>query len=116
MREFVIENEDEDDNGELTLKAEMRREMIGKLAQEWNKYNTLIERMRWIDEDREDEDSKDEYYVEVNKRACLNHERMVVIEELLSELGARMMRPYEHWNEDERYMEYMETRYDNDPW
>jgi len=40
--------------------------------------------------------------------------RMNVIEELLHDLGARMMRPYEHWNEDERYMEYMETRYDND--
>ena len=24
-------------------------------------------------------------------------------------LGARMMRPYEHWNEDEQYMQYMES-------
>lgn len=31
-----------------------------------------------------------------------------VIETMLHNLGARMMRPYEHWNEDERYMEYME--------
>jgi hypothetical protein len=31
-----------------------------------------------------------------------------VIERHLHELGARMMRPYEHWNEDERYMQYME--------
>lgn len=36
------------------------------------------------------------------------------VEDILGELGARMMRPYEHWNEDERYMEYMETRYDYD--
>jgi hypothetical protein len=43
-----------------------------------------------------------------------NVTRLHVIEELLHELGARMMRPYEHWNEEERYMEYMETRYDND--
>ena len=35
------------------------------------------------------------------------------IEEMLLELGARMARPYEHWNEDERYMEYMENRYDS---
>lgn len=35
------------------------------------------------------------------------------IEELLEQLGVRMMRPYEHWNEEERYMEYMETRYDS---
>ncbi len=31
-----------------------------------------------------------------------------VVEEMLEKMGARMMRPYEHWNEDERYMEYME--------
>lgn len=43
-----------------------------------------------------------------------NATRLNVIEELLHELGARMMRPYEHWNEEERYMEYMETRYDNE--
>jgi hypothetical protein len=36
-----------------------------------------------------------------------------LIEDKLAAIGARMMRPYEHWNEDERYMEYMETRYDN---
>ena len=30
---------------------------------------------------------------------------------MLHGLGARLMRPYEHWNEDERYMEYMENRY-----
>jgi hypothetical protein len=29
-------------------------------------------------------------------------------EDKLQAIGARMMRPYEHWNEDERYMEYME--------
>jgi hypothetical protein len=31
-----------------------------------------------------------------------------IIEAKLHSMGARMMRPYEHWNEDERYMEYME--------
>lgn len=39
---------------------------------------------------------------------------MELIEEQMAALGARMMRPYEHWNEDERYMEYMENRYDYD--
>lgn len=34
------------------------------------------------------------------------------IEDALFAHGARMMRPYEHWNEDERYMQYMESRYD----
>ena len=31
-----------------------------------------------------------------------------IIERILAEVGARMMRPYEHWNEDERLMEWME--------
>ena len=31
-----------------------------------------------------------------------------LIEDKLQRLGARMMRPYEHWNEDESYVEYME--------
>jgi hypothetical protein len=31
-----------------------------------------------------------------------------LIEDKLSAIGARMMRPYEHWNEDESYMQYME--------
>ena len=31
-----------------------------------------------------------------------------LVEDKLEQLGARMMRPYEHWNEDESYVEYME--------
>jgi len=31
-----------------------------------------------------------------------------IIEEKLARLGARMMRPYEHWNEDEQYMQDIE--------
>jgi hypothetical protein len=31
-----------------------------------------------------------------------------LIEDKLAALGARMMRPYEHWNEDERLVEYLE--------
>ena len=34
--------------------------------------------------------------------------RMELIESELEHLGVRKMRPYEHWNEDERYMQYME--------
>jgi hypothetical protein len=34
--------------------------------------------------------------------------RMQLIEAELQGFGARKMRPYEHWNEDERYMAYME--------
>ena len=45
------------------------------------------------------------------RRAAAQAERdleIELIEDKLAALGARMMRPYEHWNEDERYMEYME--------
>ena len=35
-----------------------------------------------------------------------------IVEEKLARLGARMARPYEHWNEDERLMEYMERERD----
>lgn len=31
-----------------------------------------------------------------------------IVEEKLQRLGVRMNRPYEHWNEDEKYVEYME--------
>jgi hypothetical protein len=65
-----------------------------------------------IDEVREK--ASGEYYQELKKKDNEIYLRKQVIEELLSELGARMARPYEHWNEEERYMEYMETRYDNE--
>lgn len=32
-----------------------------------------------------------------------------LIEDKLEKIGARMMRPYEHWNEDEQYIQYMES-------
>lgn len=38
----------------------------------------------------------------------LEQAQIDLIETKLSELGARMMRPYEHWNEDERLVAYME--------
>jgi hypothetical protein len=60
------------------------------------------------------EDAKNQYWDRLNLEENKDSMRMEVIEELLSELGARMMRPYEHWNEEERYMEYMENRYSNE--
>jgi hypothetical protein len=34
--------------------------------------------------------------------------QLAFIEDKLASVGARMMRPYEHWNEDEAYMQYQE--------
>lgn len=47
---------------------------------------------------------------DVNRRAAEEMKRAQVefIEAQVYEAGARIMRPYEHWNEDERYMEYAE--------
>ena len=39
---------------------------------------------------------------------------MEAAEELLGRLGARMMRPYEHWNEEESRIQWLETRHEND--
>jgi len=148
MRGFVMNGEYDEETGEETMKSKIRREMVSKLASEWNEYHDKIERRGWIsDEELYDEQDylaeqvddiayeaeheakeknpsitkeelsiirqkvTDDFYEGVNKRARINHERIEVIEELLYELGARMMRPYEHWNEEERYMEYMENRY-----
>lgn len=44
-------------------------------------------------------------------RMKMHEAQLDVLHEELNRLGARMMRAYEHWNEDERYMEYMENRY-----
>jgi hypothetical protein len=41
-------------------------------------------------------------------RAAQENAEIEVLEEELARLGARLARPYEHWNEDEKLMEYME--------
>jgi hypothetical protein len=60
--------------------------------------------------------AEDSFYEEISRKDQEIYTRKQVIEELLSELGARMARPYEHWNEMESYMEYEENRYDNQDW
>lgn len=42
------------------------------------------------------------------ERVAYRQMELEVVEEMLERYGARMMRPYEHWNEDEQYMEWME--------
>ena len=39
--------------------------------------------------------------------------RLEIVERMLAHHGARIMRPYEHWNEEERLVEYLETRRDH---
>jgi hypothetical protein len=67
------------------------------------------------------EDGKKEYdalvdaeYEKLDKKdEEIFHEKHAV-EEILATLGARMMRPYEHWNEEEQYMEWAERDRDYD--
>jgi hypothetical protein len=54
---------------------------------------------------------RQEYWNQVNEEDNKIYLRQEAIEEMLFDLGARMMRPYEHCNEDERYLEYMENRW-----
>lgn len=53
-----------------------------------------------------------EYIKEMlKKQAAIEADRNLeieLVEDKLAAIGARMMRPYEHWNEDERYMEWSE--------
>ena len=68
------------------------------------------------------EDDEPEYETEEESDAAkavaqLQHSiedsKLNMLYESLHKLGARMMRPYEHHNEDERMIEYLETRYDS---
>lgn len=90
--------------------AEMCQESVYEAVEEAKDKNPGItkEELRDIRQAAEDK-----FYEEISKKDQEIYLRRNVIEELLSELGARMARPYEHWNEMESYMEYQENRYDN---
>lgn len=57
---------------------------------------------------------RDEILDEFDKQRVQETEKLLLeqqtIERMLYGLGARLRRPYEHWNEEERYMEFMENR------
>ena len=48
------------------------------------------------------------------RRSRITHRelKLEIVEKMLEKVGARPMRPYEHWNEQEREVEYLENRYD----
>ena len=150
MRGYVIERDEESEDSESDLKAEIREQMIQKLASEWNLIHSQIEQRSWRSREERYEEAdylaglaedyafhkvekaleanpnlteseqseirqkaEDDFYQDQKKKENEIYLRKQVVEELLSELGARMARPYEHWNEEEAYIEYMETRYDS---
>jgi hypothetical protein len=150
MRGYVLERDEDEEDSESDLKAEIREQMIAKLAGEWNIIHRQIEERSWRSREERYEEAdylagladdyachkvdqaleanpnlteseqaelrqqvEDEFYQDQKKKENEIYLRKQVVEELLSELGARMARPYEHWNEEEKYIEYMETRYDS---
>ena len=113
-----------DENTERTDEEYERLEpLLNDLAAQWSQLHNAEEqrgfrRMAAIEDgdydEPEPEDEADAYRMQqLDALRYRQHEaQMEVIEAALEEHGARMMRPYEHWNEDERYMAYMESRYD----
>lgn len=89
------------------------------LARKWSVIHDTSERAHFqrmsdIEEGYSDYDWEPEEQAFWQAQQNLNNElervQLEVIENRIYELGARMMRPYEHWNEDEKYMSYMENR------
>lgn len=92
--------------------------ILDELAARWSSIMSSIEQRGWdrqaayedgdpgpyFDTDEEEQEFKETQ----QEREELDMLRLEGIESELSHFGARMMRPYEHWNEDEKYMEYME--------
>jgi hypothetical protein len=94
---------------------------LNELMAEWSHIQTEIEhegfarQAAYEDGDGPDFDTDEEYeeYKQTQRnRSQRKQAKLDIIEGLLASHGARVMRPYEHWNEDERYMEYQENRYD----
>jgi hypothetical protein len=112
------------DNVELTDdEMDRRTPAIDDLAQRWNAiHNTREERYfrrqaayenpGEYDEPDFDSDGEAEAFNlrrQVASDLEFDHEEAILRK--MEELGARMMRPYEHWNEDERLMSYLERDY-----
>jgi len=96
---------------------EKQRPFLDSLAQQWSALTEAEEQRGFIRQaDFEDGDGYEpetDEEVEAIKaneliRRRLHDAQVSAIEQLLFEKGARMMRPYEHWNEDEERMQYLE--------
>lgn len=108
-----------DENAERSDEEYERLSVVNdELARQWSALYDEEEQRRFRRQaDAEDgfndydfEDEEDERRHRAQERiATARHDaQLAAIEGMLEENGARMMRPYEHWNEDERYMQYME--------
>lgn len=116
-----------DDNSEVSdEQMDTLTPTLDALANEWTAITREIEQEGWNRQARyedgdygpecDDEDcwSKQpcSYCQDIAKakrnREAVREVKLEVIEGMLEKYGARIMRPYEHWNEDEQYMAYQE--------
>lgn len=104
-----------DDNSEPMSDSDIA--LCDELARQLTNIRDNAERRQWARqsdaEDGRDYECDDETTMSVvtaRKRVQAMREQAEedAIEAKLAELGARIMRPYEHWNEDEAYMQYSE--------
>lgn len=115
--------EDTGEGEETSIEYEARKLVVQGLVNRWNELYNAIEHDRWRRQSMREEgyepdfDTDEEaaaYHREQQIRIRAMHDEKDEIESRLHSYGARMMRPYEHWNEDERYMEYMERDRDDE--
>lgn len=114
---------DEDDASVTEEEIDKRTPTLDMLAERITAMRDQAERQQWARQARyEDGDCGPEYdtaeeadaaeHQAAERRridcAIMEAQENVILEEM-HRLGARMMRPYEHWNEDERYMQYQES-------
>lgn len=103
----------------MEAEMELREPSVTMVANELAALQQQREERGWERQRRDEEGCNDEpeFETEAEEKAHqLRTETMVKLErakelalyEQLDQLGARMMRPYEHWNEDEKLMEYLE--------
>jgi hypothetical protein len=112
-----------------TLPEEEREEnqaVLDELIKEWNALEAEREHEQYALSDTTDAEAdfvaeqEDEnpgfaaqFYRQRNARSKARDLKQSALEDAMGRLGARLMRPYEHWNEEEHMMEWLETRYDS---
>ena len=114
---------DEDMDDDTYPVAVAHEPEIEALMERWNDLQAEMEDehfacLRRYDDGDEyvPEDEDEQRAIDARRRVHddLQREQIAYLERWLADLGARPMRPYEHWNEDEARVQWEETRYDSE--
>jgi len=127
IRSFTFEHPADDE-----LQQSAAESLAQRLTDRWNQIDEELEHKAWqaqdeyyvereadflesilsdADDDEAGQAAVDAYLASKTERELSLRLEQDTIEAQLAHIGARLMRPYEHWNEDEAYMEYNENRY-----